>query len=261
MKLTQRQSNGAGTPLVLVPGLAATGEFFAPLARELADGHRVVTVELPTRGPATVRQAAERLAEVLDRSDLNGAVLLGWSLGASVAWEYLDRFGAGRVSALVSVEQTPRLTLAPDWPHAAFGGLDAAGVDGLRETIANDQAAFAEQLVRGSFAAGREPNPALVRTLVSEALRWTPQACASLLADAAGQDYRSRVAALALPVLLVHGAKSQVYPTAVGRWLADTIPGAELRLLDESGHLPFLEQPRDFIRTVSDFIERSVSHV
>ncbi|WP_329561079.1 alpha/beta fold hydrolase [Kitasatospora sp. NBC_01266] len=259
--MTQFESRGTGTPVVLVPGLAATGEFFAPLARELAAEHRVVTVELPTRGPATVRQAAGQLAGVFDRLDLNGAVLLGWSLGASVAWEYLDRFGNGRVSALVSVEQTPRLTLAPNWPHAAFGGLDAAGVDQLRETIAADQAAFAEQLVRGSFAAGSEPDPALVRALVSEALRWTPQACASLLADAAGQDYRARLAALALPVLLVHGAKSQVYPTAVGPWLADTIPGAELRLLEESGHLPFLEQPRDFVRTVSDFIARSVSHV
>ncbi|MEV7776959.1 alpha/beta hydrolase [Kitasatospora sp. NPDC088351] len=258
--MTGYEPHGTGTPLVLVPGLAATGRFFAPVAGELAAGHRVVTVELPRHGPATVRRAAQELADVVDRLDLRGAVLLGWSLGATVAYEYLDRFGAGRISALVSVEQSPRLTVGPGWPHAAFGGLDPAGVERLRTTALTDPAAFADSLVRGSFAAGTEPDEALVAELTAEALRWTPEACATLFADAAGLDFRAGLAAVTVPTLLVHGARSRVYPTDVGRWLAGTVPGAELRVFADSGHLPFVEQPDDFVRTVTDFIARSVSH-
>ncbi|MEV8531502.1 alpha/beta hydrolase [Streptomyces sp. NPDC051211] len=260
--MTEFHVRGAGSPLVMVPGLAATGRFFAPVATELADGHRVVTIELPRRGAATVRRAAQDLAEVFDRLDLRGAVLLGWSLGATVAYEYLDRFGSERVSGLVWVEQSPRLTLGPGWEHAAFGGLDAAGVEQLLGTVAADRTAFADSLVRGSFAAGSEPDQDLVAELTAEALRWTPRACAGLLADAAALDLRPKLAAgTGVPTLLIHGAKSQVYPTEVGRWLADTIPAAELRMFTGSGHLPFLEEPAEFVRTVRDFAARSATRV
>lgn len=253
------------TPLVLIPGLAATSRFFTAAARDLAVGHEVVTVELPMDRPATVREAAEELALTLARLDLRDATLVGWSLGASVAYEYLDRFGQGRVAALVSVEQTPRLTLAEDWPHAAFGGLDAAGVERLKATIATDPAAFADSLVRGSFAAGGEPEESLVDELVGEALRWTPEACAALLTSVSTSDYRDVVARITVPTLLIHGARSQVYPTGVGDWLAATIPAAELRVFPDSGHLPFIEERERFVAAVTDMSHRgaprSTAHV
>lgn len=260
--MTQFQLRGTGTPVVvMVPGLAATGRFFSGVAGQLAADHRVVTVELPTRGSATVRQAVQDLAHAFDLLDLREAVLLGWSLGATVALEYLDRFGTERVSALISVEQSPRLTLGPDWPHAAFGGLDGAGVERLCAGVLADQAGFAESLVRSSFAAGADPDPGLVGELTAEALTWTPQACAALLAEAAGLDLRARLAAVTVPTLLIHGARSQVHSTGVGRWLADAIPAAELRVFPESGHLPFIEEPQHFVDAVADFVARSAVRV
>ncbi|WP_199826630.1 alpha/beta fold hydrolase [Streptomyces sp. WM4235] len=42
------------------------------------------------------------------------------------------------------------------------------------------------------------------------------------------------------PTLLLHGARDRVVPSAHGRWLADHIPGAELRMSPDDGHISVL---------------------
>lgn len=258
--MTTAHDTGTGPVIVLVPGLAATAAFLAGAAADLARDHRVVTVELPGHGdapagsrPATIELAAERIADTIAELDLRDLTLVGWSLGATVAYAYLERFGADRVTGLVSVEQTPRLITGKDWTHAAFGGLDAPGAKAMLEGAAEDPEAFVRTLVGSSFAAGAEPDPALLERLTAEALRCEPAAVRELLADVAVQDWRPWLSALTLPTLLVHGARSQVYPTGVGQWLAEAVTDSRLETFTDSGHLPFLEEPDRFTRTVRAF--------
>jgi pimeloyl-ACP methyl ester carboxylesterase len=42
------------------------------------------------------------------------------------------------------------------------------------------------------------------------------------------------------PVLLLHGDRDGIVPAAHGRWLAQRIPRAELRVLPEDGHISVL---------------------
>lgn len=278
----RHHDRGSGPVLVLLPGLAATARYFDGTVRELARDHRVITLELPGHGdraapeasadpadlsdlsdlsdpdirsdptPPTVAGAADALHALLDGLDVTGATLLGWSLGATVAYACLERHGTGRVRALISVEQSPRLTLDDDWPHAAFGTLDEAGAEALAAGVTEDFAGFTAGLVDASFAAGTEPPPALRAQLLAEARRCDPAAVRPLLADAAAQDWRARLPALAPRprVLFLHGARSRVYPTGPGAWLAGALPSARLAVFADSGHLPFVEEPELFVRTV-----------
>lgn len=259
--MTAHHDRGAGPALLIIPGLAATAGFLDAAVTDLAVDHRVVTVELPGHGAntsdasrASLRTAAEDLHRVVEDLDLHGATLLGWSLGATVAYSYLERFGTDRIAGLVSVEQTPRLVSDGGWPYPAFGTLDTAAAEGFQQAISADYAAFADSLVRGSFAAGSTPDPTVVADLVAQAHRCDPGAVRALLADAVADDWRYRIAKLALPTLLIHGAHSQVYPGAVGGWLVETIPSARLVTFDHSGHLPFVEERDRFTSTVRDFV-------
>ena len=262
---TAYTDRGSGPVVLMVPGLATTAAYFAPAVEDLARDHRVVTVELPGHGrgaapapDASVERAAETVAGVVDGLGLREVTLLGWSAGAYACYRYLERPGAP-VRGLVSVEQTPRLTLADDWPHAAFGGLDEAGAKQLEHDIAADLPAFADTLVRACFAAGAAPDEALVTELLAQSCTCDPDAVRALFADASAQDWRSRVARISVPTLLVHGARSQVYPTAVGGWLAGAVPGARLETFADSGHLPFREEPTRFAASVRAFV-RSLDH-
>lgn len=243
--------------LILLPGLAATATVMQPIADACAD-HEVVTVELPghgaDRGTApTLATAVARLHTEIVRHD-RPVTLLGWSLGATVTWAYLDRYGTARVNALVCVDQSPRLLGGDSWPHAAFGGLDAAAAREFGRQITEDYAGFAGLLADACFAAGRSPDEDIRQRLIAEAHRCDPHAVRALFEAAVAADFRAVVRGLDLPTLLVHGARSQVYPTRVGDWLADALPRAELTTFDNSGHLPFHEEPGRFIATVRSFL-------
>lgn len=57
----------------------------------------------------TLTQYARDLHVSLERLDLDDVVLVGWSMGALVSWEYVGRFDTGQIRALVAVdtEQSP----------------------------------------------------------------------------------------------------------------------------------------------------------
>lgn len=260
------QDLGSGPAVVLVPGLAATARFFEPLAADLARDHRVVITELPGHGRNTVTggaaptlaQAATQIAKAIDALDLHDVTLVGWSLGATVCYQLLSGPGpaAANVAGLVSVEQTPRLTVDPetDWTHAAFGGLDAAGARQLLKEVATDPDTFTSNLVQASFAVDSQPDPDLLTELVAQARGCDPAAVRALLVEALVQDWREPLAELELPTLFIHGARSRVYPTKVGSWLEQAVPGSRLVRFDASGHLPFLEERERFAGVIRDFV-------
>lgn len=251
---------GTARAVVIIPGLMGTRRFFRQIVEELSADHDVFVVELPGHGatpvgdgPATLRRATLGLCREIEERGLHDVTLVGWSLGATVACSCLEQMAPGRVGRLVWVEQTPRLTTAADWPHAVYGNLDDEAARQLRDTQAADPDAFAEALVRGSFAADSRPDERLVRELLAEARSCDPAAVGALLAEAVSQDIRDSVTGIQVPTLLIHGTRSQVYPTPVGNWLAEAIRTSRLLMFEDSGHMPFLEEARRFTAAIREF--------
>ena len=259
---------GSGPAVVLVPGLAATARFFEPLAADLSRDHRVIIAELPGHGrnvaaigggagtTPSLALAAKQIADIIGTLDLHDVTLVGWSLGATVCYQLLSGPAAANVAGLVSVEQTPRLTVEPEteWTHAAFGGLDTAGARQLLKEVAADSAGFAANLVTASFAADSEPDSRLVAELVAQARGCDAASVRALLVEALVQDWRDWLTQLELPTLFIHGARSQVYPTDVGAWLEHAVAGSRLVRFEASGHLPFLEERERFADVIREFV-------
>ena len=72
----------------------------------------------------------------------------------------------------------------------------------------------------------------------------------------ASHDALERLASLRVPTLVVGGGDDRLTPPALAEQLAKTIPGAELEVVPEAGHLPYLETPETFERAVLEFLER-----
>jgi non-heme chloroperoxidase len=258
-------SSGSGRPLLMVHGLAANSLFFEPAVEPLAREYRVVRMDLRGHGRSgresvdhSVRLAAQDVHQLLTALELRKVTLVGWSLGAAVSYSYLEQYGDDLLAALVCVDSSPRQTVAPGWEHAAFGGLDANAAADVTRAMADDPDAFVEGLIGNCFAAGSTPDPEMLAMLTKQARSASPRALIGFWESVLAEDFRSLLPTIGIPALLVHGARSRIYPTPAGRWLADTIPDARLELLAESGHLPFVEQQSRFVSALDSFLRECV---
>src|SRR5436190_778098 len=113
---------GSGRPVVLVPGICCSRRWSDPQRVALRAAHRVVAVELRgigasprvEHGHRVARYAAD-VSELIESLSLRGVVVVGWSLGFSIALALADFAGQERISGLVLVEGSPRLLNDSHW--------------------------------------------------------------------------------------------------------------------------------------------------
>jgi proline iminopeptidase len=60
------------------------------------------------------------------------------------------------------------------------------------------------------------------------------------------------------PTLVAVGRDDFLFPPERARVLADGIPGAQLRVFERSGHLPFVEERDEFLGEAARFLDQVV---
>ena len=68
-------------------------------------------------------------------------------------------------------------------------------------------------------------------------------------------DISGEVGGIISQTLVIHGVEDRYVPVANATALAETIPGAELRVLEDAGHLVFIERSEEVNREVVAFLK------
>lgn len=247
---------GEGRPIVLLHGLMAHAGFFER-QRALADSFRVVRIDMRGHGqtrsdgaPPTLDTLAHDVGEIADHLELEGAVGVGWSLGAAVLWQVLAGAAADRFAGAVVVDMTPRVMNADGWTL----GLSPELCDARTRAIAEDFPSFAASAGAAIFASTHgEPSQALADWAGEEFARNDARAIASLWASLVAQDFRPRLAAIRQPTLVVHGARSHLYDAETAEHLVAALANARAIRFDESGHAPHIDEADLFNQILRDF--------
>ncbi|SME92074.1 Pimeloyl-ACP methyl ester carboxylesterase [Tistlia consotensis] len=253
----------AGRPLVLLHGWGCDGGLFEGQLAALSGRRRVIAPDL--RGHRHSWRAgdapdigllADDLQALLAQLDGPAPVVLGWSMGALVAFELLRRRGSGALGGLVVLDMTPRVANDTDWKLGLLGGYRQSQAEKAAATIRAHWDYWVETFLPSVFAAGRAPDPALLERVGASMRGCDPAAMAALWRAISAADYRAILPSLDLPTLILRGAGSQLYGPETAEWLAGTIPGAELSVIERAGHAPHLEQPAAFDARLAAFLER-----
>lgn len=258
-RIAYRDTGGAGAPLVLLHGLMAHGGFFREQA-PLAGRFRLVTIDLRGHGEsvapaesATVERMAADVAELVAALELQDAVGVGWSLGATVLWHVLAGPAANRFVGAVVIDMTARVRNDTEWDL----GLSPEVCEARSAAIRDDFPAFAHGAGQGIFA---QPVPDHLRAAAdwasAEFARCDSAAVAVTWASLVRQDVRALLVGIAHPTLIVHGGQSRLYGDDTADHLVAALPEARAVRFDRSGHAPHLEEPEAFNRTLSDFAAR-----
>jgi len=249
------EDEGEGRPVVYLHGVLAGLRFFQHQLSPSVD-HRAVALDYRGHGRSetpetghTVPQYARDLRAFLDRRDLDDVVLVGWSMGALVAWEYADQFGTDRLAGTVVVDMSASAFRWDDYDH---GSVDLDGLQERLELVQTDPADFTERLIDAAFAGSVSPQ---TRRLARDELsRPSPPVKSAILADYTLRDYRDVLSALDVPALVVATADETWRTVAAVEHVASLLPDADVETFENSGHCPFLEEPVAFNRLVEEFV-------
>ena len=254
---------GEGQPVVLMHGWATSSRAWdAQVPALVQAGYRVIAYDRrgfgqssqPWHGYEYDTFTAD-LAALLDHLDLTDAVLVGFSMGGGEVVRYLSRFGADRVSKIVLASSvTPYLFKSDDNPD---GGIDDAFIDGMIGEVAKDRFAFMDEFLNKYYSAGRKlkVSPQQKAYAHSLAVAAFPRAMTESI-DAWGRtDFRSDLAAVTVPTLVIHGDSDNIVPIQVsGERTGKAISGSVLVVLQDAPHGVLMSHPEEWNAAVLQFL-------
>lgn len=236
--------------VILLHGWTMAGDVFDPLIAEL--GLPCEAPDLPGHGasgwPASIDGGARMLGAMLAQGP---ALVVGWSMGALVAWEHAACTGAAGMRGLVTLDMSPRPL--PDWPFGLARQTPAQAI-ARAATFRADWPAAAQAMAAAMFASP-EGAPSLSRAqAAARIVARDPAAMVPFWPQILAADHRATIAALPVPCLALHGAQSRIYPPACADWIAAAAPRGQSLILDGAGHAPFLERPAQTAAAIRAFL-------
>jgi pimeloyl-ACP methyl ester carboxylesterase len=92
---------------------------------------------------------------------------------------------------------------------------------------------------------------------IAQIARYRPQSRAAYrrqLYACLHHDVAGRIGEIRAPTLVIHGDIDPLVPVANGRYLAQHIPGAQLIIYPQTGHIPIVEREAEYNRDVLAFL-------
>ncbi len=245
---------GSGYPVIFIHGWMMSHKvwhFQLPLSTEF----RIITPDLRGHGESSATSFSyadclSDLTELLDYLKIRKAVLVGWSMGAQLAIKAALLLQE-RLSGLVLVAGTPRFCSAAGYST----GLPPSEARGMAIRLKRDYQRTAGDFFKGMFttteAAGID-----LRSIAAKTVGQLPPLAIALAALNAltETDLRQQLAEVVLPVTLVHGSEDNICLPGASLFMSQQLPFATLKIIDSSGHAPFLSAPERFNATVTSFI-------
>jgi pimeloyl-[acyl-carrier protein] methyl ester esterase len=246
---------GDRIPVVLLHGWGMSCRVWdTTLVALRAAGHPVISFDQRGCGASdkdfaevSIEAAARDAVALLDHLGIARAVLNGWSLGGAVAVAAAARLGARCAGVVLTAAASPRYTQGPAFPHGAPSGSAAQTVTRLRE----DRANVLFDLTKAVCAVPQ--TPATEQWMWSIFMQAAPSADDALV-DLDDLDQQAMLAALAVPVLSIVGAKDVIVSPDVGRAAGRMARHGRVVEFADSGHAPFLEEGARYRAAVLDFL-------
>ena len=258
----------AGAPqlLVLHGGPGAHHDYLLPQMLELADTYELVFYDqrgggrskTDSRDVITTQTQVDDLALVASELTAGPLTLLGYSWGGLLALLFQVSGLRSQVSRLVLVSPASISAAHRRQFEATFAARqtapwvaaerDALAQSGLRERDpeAHRQRAF-ELSVAGYFA-----HPERAHDLTP--FRVTSRVQQSIWDSLGDYDLAAALRAHHIPAIIIHGREDPI-PLESSQQLAEVL-GARLVVLDDCGHVPYVERPAPMFDAIRGFLEQ-----
>jgi non-heme chloroperoxidase len=214
------EDHGSGQPIVLIHGYPLNGNSWERQERDLlAHGYRVISYDRrgfgrssqPTVGYDYDTFAAD-LNVLIEHLDLNDMVLVGFSMGTGEVTRYLATYGSQRVRKAALLGAIPPFLLKTDDNPE---GVDGKVFADIKVAIVTDRYAYFEDFLNNFYnvdvLGGSRISDRAWQASFNVAAGSSPFATYACV-DTWLTDFRTDLAKIDVPVLVVHGTEDRILP-------------------------------------------------
>ncbi len=249
---------GEGKPFLMLPGWTCSTRFFDQNAEYLKRHFQVIRMDFRGHGESEKVEFSHRISRyamdvknLLDHLDVNDVCAVGWSMGASVLWSYLELFGKDRISKLVCVDQAPLQYTGPDWKWGQNGCYDVEMFIRLQKDLEYNHKGCSYGMVHGCMH--KTPTPQEEEFFGEEIYKCPTYTAIEIMRDHTNLDWRDFVKRIDIPTLVCVARQSTVFDWQGSEWVGKNIKGAQIEYFENSGHMLFYEEADKFNAVVEEF--------
>jgi 3-oxoadipate enol-lactonase len=242
---------GAGWPVVLIHAFPLGPEMWEPQLARVPDGWRFIAPDSnrlvvnlrPEGGRMTIDDYARGIARLLDRLEIDNAIIGGLSMGGYVTLA-LFRLAPERFSGMVLADTRPGAD-SPDGRAARVKMRELLAAQGPR--------AIADQMLPKLLSGDADVDlVARVRRMIESV---PPHAIdGALVAMMERADSTPHLPHMSSPTVIIVGEHDQVTPLAEAERMHAAMPRSRLTIIPRAGHLANLERPDEFAHALHDFL-------
>jgi len=252
---------GEGQPIVLIHGWPLSDAMYEYQYQYLSrKGFRVIGISLRGFGKSDKPYGrydfdvfSDDIKVVLDKLNIQNAVLGGFSMGGAVVIHYVTKYDAAHVSKLALFGAA-----APSWKQrgASAYGITEADANGLIIKTMTAREDFIAGL--GSAFAGKEGNLSkpVEKWLENINLEASPYAVTESMRSLLDLDLRPALSKIKIPTALFQGTLDKLCPYPLAEELNKGIKNSYIVKFENSGHALLVEEAEKFNTELEKFAKK-----
>jgi non-heme chloroperoxidase len=242
---------GEGRPVVLIPGWPLSDEMYEYQYNDLINKNfRVIGITLRGFGKSDKPYGkydydvhAADIKNILNKLEIEDAVLGGFSMGGAIAIRYASVDKGAHVSKLALFgAAAPIWTQRDDFPY----NLPKSAVDDLIALNYTDRPKLLSDFGKIFSATETALNEGIGNWLNGINISSSSYAMAQCLIALRDTDLRDDLAKINIPTLIMHGKKDKICSFDLAEQMKAGIADSQLIAFEKSGHSLFLEETKKF---------------
>lgn len=246
---------GKGPAVLLIHGFPLNRQMWKPQLLPIAEaGFRVIAPDLrgfgesdAPAGSYSMDVFADDIIALLDRLDIEQAVVGGMSMGGYILLNLLERYpDRVRAACFIATKSSADDEAGRERRTAMAAQAERLGANPIIKI-------FAELLFATETMHSR---PELIALVTSWMRDTDPNGLAGgLLAMRDRKDYTPLLASFTQPSLVIAGSEDRAASPEAAKMLVDGLSGCQSRVIQRAGHMVNIEQPEIFNETLIGFLK------